>query len=233
MEFLYRKIEQHDPRILDVYKLRYLVYCHECGFEDPQDYPDQMEKDCYDDFSVHFGIFIEKTDELVGTARLVLPAVGGVPIEKYMQIDRQLLPAFDAQHIGEISRLAISKSFRKRLVDKAVYSEEKVEIVDEKAQEARRKNFESQLVAGLYQCIYLESVDRGLTHWYAAMARGLYFLLRRWGVVWQSAGPEMNYHGLRGPYISSIAENVAMAQKRYPALLTEPRGWNGAKLPII
>ena len=226
MGFLYQRIDHDDQRILDVYRLRYQVYCLECGFENSADFPEQMEKDAYDDASVHFGIFQEDTSDMIGTARLVLPSVKEFPIEKGMRIDPSLLPDFDRNRIGEISRLAISKKFRKRIIDAALYSEKRIDIYDEKRIEQRRKRFESQLVAGLYQCIYLESVKHGLTHWYAAMAKGLYFLLRRWGVVWQSIGPEMNYHGLRSAYISSIVENVAMAQKRYPAMLTKPRGWN-------
>ena len=57
---------------------------------------------------------------------------------------------------------------------------------------------------GLYRCIYRESLERGLTHLYAVMAKGLYLLLKRIGITFTQAGPGIEYHGIRTPYTGCI-----------------------------
>ncbi len=225
--FLYQRIGLDSPMINEIFRLRFHVYCTECGFEDPADHPLSIERDVYDDHSCHFAILENGSSEIIGTVRLVFDSENKFPIEKHMQVDPRLLPDVHRSKIGEISRLAISKDYRKRLIDSGLYALKEVALPSVDENNPHRKNFESQLVAGLYQCVYQESISRGLTHWYAAMARGLHCLLRRWGISWTPIGPEMDYHGLRRAYFSEIAKNVEMARKRYPQMLSIPNGWNG------
>ena len=56
------------------FRLRYKIYCALPKEErpsdlKPEDYPDQMEKDFWDDYSVHFAAFLNR--EIVGTIRLI------------------------------------------------------------------------------------------------------------------------------------------------------------------
>jgi hypothetical protein len=46
----------------------------------------------------------------------------------------------------------------------------------------------------------------GLKYWYAVMARGLFLLLKRRGIVFEPIGPEVEYHGLRRPYLGTIED---------------------------
>jgi len=207
--FHYKKIPLSDELISEVFRLRYQVYCLEWGFEDPSDYENAIEYDEYDEFSTHFGAFEENTKSIVGTARIILPSFRSLPILKNFEIKQNPYMEVEDNCFGEISRLAISKVYRRRVVDQAFSSNNVINLLDEKEKRNRRKNIEIQLVTGLYHCIYRESVDLGLTHLYAVMAKGLYHLLASWGIVWHPIGPEIHYHGLRTPYVASIAENMA------------------------
>jgi N-acyl-L-homoserine lactone synthetase len=108
-----------DEELAEVYKLRYKVYCEEWGFEKPEDHPDGLERDEYDKNSVHFAV---KTDEgkLIGTIRLILNSLNGFPLEKHcpININKDTLPR---NALAEISRLAISKNYRRRVEDNYIY----------------------------------------------------------------------------------------------------------------
>jgi N-acyl amino acid synthase of PEP-CTERM/exosortase system len=225
IEFNYQRVEKGDSRLADIYRLRYQVYCMEWGFEKPQDYPGGMEFNVYDDRSVHFCAYVKQTGEVIGTVRIVLPYKGQkFPIEEHCTIEHDLkIPA--NSKFGEISRLAISKDFRRRLIDQALYSEKEVEMQDSEACKKERRRHEMEIVAGLYQCIFTETTKRGLTHWYAGMAKGLYYLMKRWHIIWEKAGPEVDYHGLRRPYIADFAKVGKHLKEKNPYITQRPVGW--------
>src|SRR5699024_10093624 len=67
-------IPANTPQLLDaVYQLRYQVYCVETGFEDPKLYPQQLEMDEFDRYSVHSLLRHRQTGIYAGTVRLLLP----------------------------------------------------------------------------------------------------------------------------------------------------------------
>jgi hypothetical protein len=53
------------------------------------------------------------------------------------------------------------------------------------------------------------------------MARGLYLLLKRVGILFEPIGPAMNYHGLRTPYLGRIDTMLQELTKRNPDLYAE------------
>ena len=226
-EFHFHKLEKDDNRLIDTYKLRYQVYCNECGFEKPEDHPGGMERDEFDDVATHFCAFDQETKEIIGTARIILSSKKNFPIYKNFTLDQEAIAAIDGSKVGEISRLAISKDFRRRTIDKALYAAEEITIKDQKVYKQQRRQYELALVAGLYRCIYIESLALGLTHWYAVMAKGLYYLLKSRDIIWHPIGPSQDYHGWRRPYVAEILENAKSAAVNFPEFLTSPPGWNG------
>jgi N-acyl amino acid synthase of PEP-CTERM/exosortase system len=116
----------------------------------------------------------------------------------------------DRDRIAEISRLAVSKEYRKRAVDNLMYNDGQLAQDPHEAakelQEKRKQEF--FIIMGLYICMYLESRELGLTHWYAVMARGLRILLKRMNIQFLPIGPEVDYHGMRVPYLGNIEEIV-------------------------
>ena len=226
VEFYFQRLEKGDSRLNEIYKLRYQVYCTEWGFENPEDYPAEEESDIYDEHSVHFCACVRQTGEIIGTARIILPCEGRkFPIEEHCSIYADKMSP-DPSTVGEISRFAISKEFRRRAIDQAIYADREIPIEEPEVwQKERRRHFEMEIVAGLYQCIYTETTRRGLTHWYAVMAKGLSFLMRRWGILWTEAGPAVEYHGLRSPYVANVSEVGQHLQKVNPYIIQRPVGW--------
>jgi N-acyl amino acid synthase of PEP-CTERM/exosortase system len=207
--FHFRKIPKDDPLINEVYRLRYKVYCEEWGFEKAADHPWGLETDEYDPYSVHMGAFSQESGQLIGTIRIILNSELGFPIEKHCLFDTDL-HWLNRDRVAEISRLAVSKEYRRRAVDNLMYNDGQLAADHRemilKLQEKRKQEF--YIIMGLYTCMYLESIKMGLTHWYAVMARGLRILLKRMNIQLLPIGPEVYYHGLRIPYLGVIDEIV-------------------------
>src|SRR5262245_59316672 len=62
-----------DAQKVDVYRLRYDVFCEENKFEKPPYEGDVLEFDALDDRSVHYLLMHKPTGEAVGTVRVTLP----------------------------------------------------------------------------------------------------------------------------------------------------------------
>jgi N-acyl-L-homoserine lactone synthetase len=213
------------------YKLRYKVYCEEWGFEKPDKYPDRLETDEYDKNAVHFAA-LDDTGKTVGTVRLILFSPDGFPLEKYCEVNNGM-EGIVQENVAEISRLIISREYRKRTEDKYIYGpdeERRVIGVYDQSQNSfnngyrryddrykygkpngrLRNEMESEkrnrheLVTSLYKAVYHESKRRQLTHWYAVMTKGLVILLNKYGIRFQAIGDPVDYHGIRTPYLGEI-----------------------------
>src|SRR5690349_9581727 len=69
------------------YSLRYEVYCNERHFLSAADYPNHLEIDEYDPYSIHIGGTNKLPEKLmVATVRLVLPSLLGLPLLDHCQI---------------------------------------------------------------------------------------------------------------------------------------------------
>jgi len=207
-DFSYQKVAHSDPEISEIYRLRFKVYCLECGYEDACDYINQKESDEFDSVSSHFSATARSTDSLVGTARIILPSKLGFPALNHFEIDKKLLPFIPSGRVGEISRLAISKEYRQRQADEALHGNNVISLLDAREKRSWRRRYENALVTGLYHSLYAEGLELGFTHFYAVMADGLAALLKKWGLVWKPIGPSIDYHGMRSPYVASIEDNM-------------------------
>ncbi|MBI4686731.1 MAG: PEP-CTERM/exosortase system-associated acyltransferase [Nitrospirae bacterium] len=233
MNFIVEQVSDENT-LKEIYRLRYKVYVEEWRFEKPEDHHQGVETDEFDKYALHFAAK-DNSGNIVGTIRLVLPSPKGFPIEEHcrLNINRDKFPS---NSIAEISRLAISKAYRKRTEDSYIYGpleERRTAIINneqgrnrrsddiyntEEPQERRRRH---ELVLSLYKAIYHESKRRGITHWYAVMARGLYILLKRCGFEFTPIGEAVSYHGVRTPYIGDIKEIEEKVLIKNPALYEE------------
>jgi N-acyl amino acid synthase of PEP-CTERM/exosortase system len=226
--FVFRVVEDQpgSAQILEaIYRLRYQVYVNEWGFECPEDHPEGLEKDSYDEHSRHFYACTASAENILGTARIILGSEVIFPIEQHFDIGD--FPRNTPRHqVAEISRLAISKEFRRREIDQVIFSLgdshlhglEQVQSQMKSIVQERRK-CEHELIRGIYLLIYGESLKLGLTHWYAVMAKGLQVILSRWGIPFEQIGPAREYHGVRAPYILSIRKLEDNLEKKKPDLL--------------
>ena len=194
-----------------IYQLRYEVYVKEFGFEKPEDHPGGLETDEYEKYSKHFAA-IDDDGEVIGTIRLVLCSEKGFPIEhatKVSFIGEKPPP----EKIAEISRLAVSKKYRRRREDgmfgvESYLKKSEGGILPDSGPVPRKHERRKRpvIVLGLFQIMYHASKRLGLSHWYMITEKKIYYMLKKFGFLFHQIGEPVEYHGLRIPYLGIINE---------------------------
>lgn len=223
--------------INEVFEVRYQVYCIDRHFEDPDCFADKREHDDYDPRSAHALIRHRITGDSVAAVRLVMagdnPEHADFPMERPCvhrmgQQAKNAIAGARREQIAEISRMAVSREFRRRLneddsasgiSDFACYSDAEV-----------GKRAMPYISLGLFAGILQMSVRHGITHWMAVMEPAQLRLLKRFGVEFDHVGPVMEYHGRRRPAFTEAASLIEGIRKRRPdvwSLITD----NGRFLP--
>jgi N-acyl amino acid synthase of PEP-CTERM/exosortase system len=192
------------PGLLDeVYALRYQVYCVEHAFEDPAKHPTGRETDRHDPVSQHVALVYRSSGEVVGTTRLILPLGGlvpSLPLLSLMGQDAQAeLRHYPLEQMAEISRYAISKSFRRRKCE-TEFPDVGYSPLDA---EAGRRSM-PHLTLGLMRGIHQLGVSRQVHYLCGCMRPALLRLLRQLGLEFKPIGPLVSYHGFRQPCVASI-----------------------------
>ena len=226
-DFRFFRVDNNKDLLTATYRLRYEIFCNETHFLNSGDYPDGIETDIYDNHSLHFAALNPKGD-VVATVRLVLKSDIAFPLEKHcprLFIDKNSLPR---PYLAEISRLAVNKKYRGRAKDGLLGAmpylpKKKGEILDAKGnpipEDIQLKLLRSMIVLGLYRTMYQESKRRGITHWYAAMEKRLWYALKRFSFHFKPIGPEVNYYGPVTPYIGELPEVEKKLFKDKPLLM--------------
>lgn len=221
-------IHAADERLkTDVYSLRYQVYCLETGFENPDQFPDGLEKDHYDGHSVHCLLRHKPSDSYAGTVRLILPYPSDdsrpFPIElhagKFFDPAKFNPEKIPRSHLAEISRLALTRNFHRRQGEEHLPAGRGDVENHIQSESDRRRNF-PHVILGLFVAIVQMSVQQGITHWYAVMEPALARLLQRFGIQFTEIGPVIDYHGLRQPFFGAVDEVMA------GIYATHPNIWN-------
>ncbi|PFG54839.1 N-acyl amino acid synthase of PEP-CTERM/exosortase system [Marinobacter sp. LV10R520-4] len=223
--------------INEIFELRYQVYCIDRPFEDPNCFADKREHDAYDPRSAHALVRHRASGDGVAAVRIVMS--GNTPEQAYFpmegscvhQMDRHAQNAFAGEpreRIAEISRMAVSREFRRRfnedrstsgISDFASYSDWE-----------NGKRALPYISLGLFAAILQMSVKHAITHWTAAMEPALLRMLKRFGVEFDHVGPVLEYHGRRRPAFTEAASMIEGAKKRRPdvwSLVTD----NGRHMP--
>lgn len=228
-----------EEMINKVFEVRYQVYCIDRPFEDPSQFPDRRERDGYDPRSAHALIRHRRTGDSVAVVRLVLAEdkreqsdfpMEGQCIHKMSQQAQETIAATPRQHVAEISRMAVSREFRRRLNE----TESPTGVTDQScyadAEGGRRAM--PYISLGLFAAILRMSVKHNITHWMAVMEPAQLRLLKRFGVEFDHVGPLMEFHGLRRPAFTEAASLINGILRRRPDvwdLITE----SGRYLPPI
>lgn len=211
MEFKFKKVDSEEL-LKEIYRVRYEVYCQECGFLPASDYPDGLEIDEFDEHSVHFAAFAD--GDVIGTCRLVMNSEHGYPLNghcKEISVNESELPKDD---LVEVSRLALRKSFRRRKEDdiyavESCLKKSKGGILPENPDDMtdqERKRHKPVVILGLYKAMYHETRRVGFTHWYAAMEKKLWYHLKTFNFTFQEIGPQVDYYGPVTPYLGVIEQ---------------------------
>lgn len=220
--FFFKKATTEEEKI-EIYKLRYQVYCEEYGFLPAADHPDGLEKDEYDDFSTHFTA-TDNQGNIIGTIRLIQDSKLGLPIEKYcgLKIDNSIN---SRENIAEISRLAINKIYRNRVNDYYCGFSLAENDVDKHQENISVHRHRLPIFLGLYKVMYRESKWMGVIQWYAVMESFLNHILMRYNFEFFQVGQAVNYHGVRIPYSIYISQVERDLAQRKPDLFRFFTDW--------
>lgn len=206
-EYVFQKIDPSDKALMhQVYRLRFQVYGRECGFISERDYPEELEIDEYDPQSLHFAA-INSHREVVGSMRMILSKRGSLPItnlcDDISEMDRHIL---HTPHVAEISRLVISKKLlqtRKKLLYPLAKGWRKRKHV---FADAGFLSEAKPIIMGLCSEAYRESLRQDIRSHVALMERGLWTLLKMYGLKFRCVGNEVNFYGMVRPYIGNVSE---------------------------
>lgn len=209
--------------VLASQRLRYQVFCQETAIFDPHRFSGEVESDQFDARSVHTILRHKPSGAMTGTVRLVLAD----PIDPALHFPTELLGVLRREErdaiwrvprtrLGEISRFAISKEFRRRRHEAHV-----IHGITEEAL-AFDQHSSSRLCPhislGLIKAVFHMSWTEGVTHWYAAMEPSLLRLLERMGIHFVRIGSLVEYFGRRQPCIAEVANVLSGIAERQPAV---------------
>ena len=220
-------ITQSQKIVIDCQKIRYHVYCLEHHFEKEEDHPDHLEKDEYDAMSLHALLKHRPSGDFAATVRLVihqsLGDTGLFPMELHSEFDEQGLAAINAlprESIAEVSRFAVSKSFRRRLLDTNYHG---INDLGEQRQ-MDPKRVIPHITIGLFKVLFQMSKVAEVHYWYAVMEVTLIRLLKRFGFNFIRIGPVVEYHGKRVPCyikVSDALNNIKVVQPQIWEFITD------------
>lgn len=222
-----------------VYLLRFQVYVLETGFERVDDCVCIdvdgngrvcWEEDEFDARSDHYLVRHRRTGVYAATARLILPDSQSIeapfPIELHCTLDRPVHSASDRGRLGEISRFAVSKIFKRRIGEAGTLAgvADNVEMYFED----HERRVLPHISLGLFAAVMRMAHDHGITHCYAVMEPALLRLLGRFGVIFNRIGRDVEYHGLRVPCLGTMDEALPNIQRVCPPvwdLITNEGEW--------
>jgi N-acyl amino acid synthase of PEP-CTERM/exosortase system len=204
----------------DVFRLRYLVYCLEKGYEDAGRFPDGLERDRYDGHAVQMLVRHRETGLAVGAVRLILPDRSAhswsFPFEDlcgYTVLGRRLDGVGDPPlDVGEVSRFAVSRNLLASVWEPAL------DGWDGALRGRAEERCSSQLVVlGLIALLFGVSAEYGVHTWYAMMEAALARHLARLGIDFRQIGPAVEHRGRRQPMAARVDDLLARIEGTNPA----------------
>jgi len=197
------------------YKIRYQVYCIESGYEDYRAFTDGEEKDEWDKHAVHFLVRSKATREWIAAMRLLLPGnKGGHPVFQLCEIDGSITGKTHGYTTGEISRLCIINSFRRKLptgrptMDQSSLAHQGVSSHPQ----LRERCKEPLIVLGLFRAAAQYSLEHGIPFWYFLTTSALARMLKRMNVHMIKAGSSCLHNGERHPFLVDLRNAVESAR---------------------
>ena len=208
----FRVMLAHTPTLIaQAQRIRYDVYCREFHFEKEENCPGGLEKDEYDQTSIHCLVIHKASNAPAGCVRLVkIPSDNPallLPLERFCGHSLRhetLHPALmPRQKLCEISRLAVHTAFRRRLGESASPLGSNRIVFGEELIEEERRTFpliSIALIAASTALMVLS--DR--PHLFIMVESWLATLMRRVGLDFVQVGEEINYHGPRAAYYIDV-----------------------------
>jgi N-acyl amino acid synthase of PEP-CTERM/exosortase system len=201
------------------YRVRYEVFCKEFNY---WHCPNQLEQDEYDSRSRHCLLMHKPSGTAAGCVRLIMPledSNASFPFEICCgdAVDKNKfdLSTINNTSYGEISRLAVLSTFRRRNTD----DKKPISFPDkEKLIESGRESF-PLISVSLSLGILAMLLNSGLKYGVAMMEPRLTRMLSRIGIVFKQIGNVVDYHGRRGPFLISREDILSNLTPEFEPLM--------------
>lgn len=203
----------------EVYKLRYQVFCIENTFENPDHYPDNLEFDEFDKHSVHYLIRHRKSGDYAATVRLILPDAHNpeklFPLEKHCKINNiAVMQPINRRHLAEISRLCVSKSFKKR--KNATHTLASIDSDWQIAFTPKECLTFPMISIALMACCIKASHENDIFYTYGTMEPSWLRFISALSINLIKIGPLVDYHGKRWPTLIKGTEMLDCLAEKNP-----------------
>ncbi len=182
------------------FKLRYKVYCEEMGFEDKEKFPNEQEKDHWDDHSVHFIIRHKDSGQWVGAMRLVIQQDGKLPFSELSEVDRSIVGSRPGV---EISRVCLVQDIRRRVIDSNKTSSGAPSPL------LNRGHLTRSLVWGLFRAASLYCEQYDYEDSYTLCTKAFARIVSREGFKVDQIGGVCNHRGERFPFKFEVSDFLA------------------------
>jgi len=196
----------------EVYKLRYQVFCIENEIFNSEHYPDCLEFDDYEQFSVHYLIRHRKSGDYIATTRLILPDTNNpeklFPLEEYCKIDNfAVMQPINREHLGEVSRFCVSEAFKRRKNEEHTLAPIGIgtDRQNYSAPNERRK-FPHIITLALIACCIKASYENDIHYLYGTLEPPWLRFLSSKGINFIKIGPLVDFHGERWPAVIKITD---------------------------
>lgn len=193
----------------EAYKLRYQVYCIENNFESSSHFPDKMEFDEFDERSIHYLIRHRKSGAYAATVRLIIPDANNpkklFPVEQYCEIDNYAaMDPINREHLGEASRLCVSKEFKKRRSEANTLAAIGPDRQNFFTLDERRSfpHISFALIASLIKACY----ENDIYYFLGSLEPAWFRFLSAAGINFTKIGPLTDYHGDRWPGVIKVTD---------------------------
>lgn len=202
------------------FRLRYQVYCLDRQFEDATTFPQGIERDPYDDHSLHCLLKHRASESPIGTVRLVHPMAtptwfAQLPVAEYApQESMEEILRLPAGSTAEVSRFAITRSAREilrgpeRLLGRQMTGAAHLSSISEKLL--------PYMSLGLIRGLVRLSMQHGISHWCLAAEPCLLRRLGAFGLHFRNSGPLVEHRGLRQVCYANLKELLAQAEAEKP-----------------
>ncbi|MCD6672593.1 MAG: PEP-CTERM/exosortase system-associated acyltransferase [Burkholderiaceae bacterium] len=187
------------------YRLRHRIYVEELKYERAEDFPHGVEFDAYDRRSLAVLLRHRASRRFIGCVRLIIadPKDASRPFPfELAAVDGIARSATfrdtPRECIGEVSRLAVIREFRRRKVDRdpALYSLQDLTL---DPSDPRRHNNLPPALGLIFSAAWL-GIEIGLDAVFVIMELRLARLLRSLGLVFTQVAEPIEYRGLRAPF---------------------------------
>jgi N-acyl amino acid synthase of PEP-CTERM/exosortase system len=172
------------------HQIRYQVFCIEEGFEDPERFSAGQESDRWDNNAQHFVVRDKESGAGVAAGRIVLPALGQLPVDDLGCISEKPVIPTGRRQVAEVSRICMVRG--------------DVEKSQRLPVQAVSRAGESEVMLGLIRAVIRYSWDHEIPQIYMLVTRPLARLLKRLGVDCRQVGDDIEYRGRRAPYLIDI-----------------------------